>query len=80
MADGAIVGGSIEPEQQRELVMLGHVYGWTREYVATLPVGLRAVYLSGAESILGVTTEGQGAGSVVAGPDTSSDALRGLMG
>ena len=48
--------------------------------VAALPVWERkALYQAGID-LLGVTTDGQGAGVISGGPQTGSDQLRALLG
>lgn len=60
--------------------MFRHVYHMDRQQVAALPVWERAALLSAGLDLLGVTTDGRGAGAVDGGPQTSSDTLRALLG
>lgn len=60
MVDGwAHGGGRLEPELAREIVLLGHVYGFTLDAIRVMPLWLRAVYLSGAEGLMGHPDDGR---------------------
>jgi hypothetical protein len=54
----AYTGGRIEPELARELVLVGHAYGFTYQQVRDMPLALREIYLAGAEGLMGGSDPG----------------------